>query len=66
MAAADVLDRFCHLPEPSRREFEEWIGKARDNDAHWRRINALVMAMGDAPPVEAHTQGESVSGKQAQ
>lgn len=49
MAAADVLDVFCHLPERSRREFEDWIGKARNSEAHWRRIDTLVMAMRSAP-----------------
>lgn len=55
MAAADALDTFCHLPEASRLEFEEWIGKARDNEAHWRRIDALVMAMRSAPRLDAQT-----------
>lgn len=55
MAAADVLDHFCHLPEASRREFEEWIGKARDDEAHWRRINTLVMAMRFAPRLQGET-----------
>jgi uncharacterized protein YdeI (YjbR/CyaY-like superfamily) len=64
MAAADVLDRFCQLPEHSRREFEDWIGKARDNAAHWRRIDTLVMAMRAAPLLEAEvsTDTEAVSG----
>lgn len=66
MAAADVLDSFCHLPEPARREFEGWIGKARDSEAHWSRINALVRAMREAPPVEVQTEGERMSGEQVQ
>lgn len=57
MAAADVLDTFCHLPEAPRREFEEWIGKARDSEAHWRRIDTLVMAMRSAPRLHAQTIG---------
>jgi uncharacterized protein YdeI (YjbR/CyaY-like superfamily) len=52
MAAADVLDGFCNLPEASRREFEAWIGKARDDESHWRRINTLVMAMRVAPRLQ--------------
>lgn len=59
MATADVLERFCHLPEASRREFEEWIGKARDNESHWRRIETLVMAMRSAPLLEGETPGET-------
>jgi ferric-dicitrate binding protein FerR (iron transport regulator) len=58
MAAADVLDRFCQLPEASRREFEDWIGKASDNAAHWRRIDTLVMAMRAAPLLEAELSTE--------
>lgn len=49
MEFAGVLEVFCHLPEASRREFEMWIGKARDNEAHWRRIDSLVLAMRNAP-----------------
>lgn len=45
MAEADVLEVFCHLPEAAQQEFREWIGKARDNESHWRRIDALVLAM---------------------
>jgi hypothetical protein len=52
MAEADVLESFCHLPEAARMEFEGWIGKARDNEAHWRRIHTLVMAMRYAPRLE--------------
>lgn len=52
MAAADVLDVFCQLPEASRREFEQCIGKARDDAGHWRRIQTLVMAMRSAPRLE--------------
>lgn len=58
MAAADVLDSFCRLPEASKREFQEWIGKARDSEAHWRRIDTLVMAMRNAPLLEAQTSDE--------
>ena len=45
MAAADVLETFCHLPRSAQEEFSAWIGKARDTDSHWRRIDALVLAM---------------------
>jgi uncharacterized protein YdeI (YjbR/CyaY-like superfamily) len=64
MEAADVLDSFRHLPEASRREFEEWIGKARDNEAHWRRIDTLVMAMRNAPLLESETPEETASEQQ--
>ena len=49
MAEADVLEVFCHLPEKSQQEFREWIGKSRDNESHWRRIDALVLAMRSGP-----------------
>lgn len=61
MAAADVLDRFCHLPEESKREFEKWIGKARDSETHWRRIDTLVMAMRHAPLIEERSDDEQTS-----
>ena len=53
LAVADVLDTFHALPEASRQEFEEWIAKARDSEAHWRRIDTLVMAMRQAPRLDA-------------
>lgn len=65
MAAADVLDVFCQLPEASRCEFEQWIGKARDDAGHWRRIQTLVMAMRSAPRIEAQTALEPTSETQA-
>ena len=49
MDAAGVLDVFSHLPEKARSEFQSWIGKARDNEAHWRRIDSLVLVMRNAP-----------------
>ena len=61
MAEAGVLDTFRNLPEASRREFEEWIGKACDNANHWRRIEVLVMAMRSAPRLEAHRDREPAS-----
>ena len=57
MAEADVLEVFCHLPEASRREFEEWIGKARDDENHWRRIDVLVRAMRSAPRLDVEEGG---------
>jgi uncharacterized protein YdeI (YjbR/CyaY-like superfamily) len=45
MAMADVLETFLLLPPVDQEKFASWIGKARDNESHWRRINALVMAM---------------------
>lgn len=45
MATADVLETFVLLPESAQEEFRQWIGKANDDDSHWRRIHALVAAM---------------------
>lgn len=45
MAEAGVLEVFCHLPEVAQQEFREWIGKTRDDESHWRRIDVLVLAM---------------------
>lgn len=66
MAAADVLDQFCQLPEDSRREFEQWIGKAHDDAGHWRRIHTLVMAMRSAPRLAAQETEAPTSETQAQ
>lgn len=58
MAAADVRDIFCRLPEASRIEFEQWVGKAHDDAGHWRRIQILVVAMKIAPRLETQpTEG---------
>ena len=45
MARADVLEIFGRLPEADQQKFSRWIGKARDDESHWRRINALVLAL---------------------
>lgn len=57
LVEADALDNFRDLPEDDRRRFEGWIGKARDNESHWRRINTLVMAMRSAPRLAVRTDG---------
>ena len=45
MVRSDVLEIFVLLPEIDQQRFSNWIGKARDNESHWRRINALVLAL---------------------
>ena len=45
MATADVLETFVRLPHSAQDEFRQWIGKAKNDDSHWRRIHALVAAM---------------------
>jgi hypothetical protein len=49
MAAADVLDTFCQLPQADQAKFTRWIGKARNDESHWRRVNALVLALRTGP-----------------
>jgi hypothetical protein len=61
LAAAGVLDTFLHLPEEDRDNFARWIGMSRDDESHWRRINALALAMKVGPfhPAEAPPSAES-------
>lgn len=49
LAAADALQTFLHLPLEDQESFARWIGKSRDDESHWRRINALVLAMRIGP-----------------
>jgi hypothetical protein len=49
LAAADALDAFRALPAKARSDFERWIEKAADEQAYWRRIETLALAMRAAP-----------------
>ena len=49
LAAADALQTFLHLPPKDQENFARWIGKSRDDESHWRRINALVLALRMGP-----------------
>ncbi|HET7482352.1 MAG TPA: hypothetical protein VFK89_05765 [Actinomycetota bacterium] len=49
MAEADVLETFIQLPKADQEKFSDWIGRARNNESHWRRINVLVMALKTGP-----------------
>ena len=49
LAAADALNTFLRLPPADQDNFSRWIGKARNDESHWRRINALVLAMRIGP-----------------
>ena len=49
LAAADALETFLRLPMEDQDNFARWIGKSRDDESHWRRINALVLAMRMGP-----------------
>ncbi|HWL65596.1 MAG TPA: YdeI/OmpD-associated family protein [Actinomycetota bacterium] len=49
MAEADVLETFCQLPQEDQENFSRWIGMARDDESHWRRIHAFVSALRTGP-----------------
>lgn len=49
LAAADSLETFLRLPPEAQEHFALWIGKARDDESHWRRINALALALRMGP-----------------
>ena len=46
---AAVLAAFCRLPKPDQANFSRWIGMARDDASHWRRIETFVQAMKESP-----------------
>lgn len=45
LAAADALETFLRLPREDQDKFARWIGKSKDDASHWRRINALALAI---------------------
>ena len=49
LAAADALETFRALPPEAQEHFTLWIEKARDDESHWRRINALALALRMGP-----------------
>lgn len=49
LASVDALETFLRLPVEAQDSFAMWIGKAADDESHWRRINALAMAMRMGP-----------------
>ncbi len=49
LAAADALETFCQLPPEDQAYFSRWIGQARNDESHWHRIGALVMAISAGP-----------------
>jgi hypothetical protein len=59
MVGADVLETFCQLPRADQEKFSYWIGKARDDESHWRRIHALVLALRSGP-IHSRAPEESV------
>ena len=46
---ADCLDIYLGLPGMERTRFSRWVETAPDHDSHWRRIEALVVAMKISP-----------------
>ena len=64
MAEAGVLEIFCRLPKADQEEFSRWIGKSRSDSSHWRRIDALVLALGSGPmdPRSGEMRGHQTGG----
>jgi len=65
MADADVLETFRSLSPIDQQRFSNWITKARDDESHWRRIEALVLALRIGPLGSGgaqHMTSESVVG----
>jgi bacteriocin resistance YdeI/OmpD-like protein len=46
---ADVWEVFSQLPEENRAEFGRWITGSPNQNARWRRIDALVLALRLSP-----------------
>lgn len=61
MSAAGVLEVFCHLPPAAQDEFSSWIGKARDDESHWRRIEVLLAAMKSSPLGSDHLREQGLA-----
>ena len=57
LATFDALETFCRLPQADQDNFSRWVGQARDNESHWRRIQALVLAM-RVGPMQPHIRRE--------
>ena len=49
MTEADCLEVYLRLPETDRVKFSQWVEHAPDDGSHWRRIEALVVAMKISP-----------------
>ena len=61
LAAADALETFLRLPREEQDNFARWIGKSKDDESHWRRINALAMAirLGPFQPAQEHPTAQT-------
>lgn len=62
LVVGDALEKFQRLPLKDQDRFLGWIAKARDEEAHWRRIDILVSAMRMAPDVETGRRSPEPSG----
>ena len=60
LASADALETFLRLPQEDQDRFALWIGKSKDEESHWRRINALALAirLGPLGPERDHATAE--------
>lgn len=62
LAGSAALDRFQALPLEDQDRFWAWIAKSRDEEAYWRRIDILVIAMRVAPPSTPRPQPRAMPG----
>ena len=63
LAAADALETFLHLPKEEQDNFARWTGMSRDDESHWRRINALALALRLGPLHVAQAQSSAQSAR---
>jgi hypothetical protein len=59
LATYDVLETFDLLPSAEQEKFSTWIERANDDDAHWRRVEAFVLALRVGPLQPASPEGPS-------
>jgi len=62
LAEYDVLETFDLLPHIEQEKFTRWIEGASDDDAHWRRVEAFVLALrvGPLQPATPEDPSENV------
>ena len=61
LAEVGALETFLHLPREEQDNFARWIGMSRDDESHWRRINALALAMRLGPLHVSQVQSSAQS-----
>ena len=61
LATYDVLATFELLPSAEQQKFSSWIENASNEESHWRRIEAFVLALRVGPLQPARPEGPSES-----